>query len=128
MGAVGEVTARCRLRRRASGGGCAQVGDGAGEQDLAALAAGAGSEIHDVIGELDNFRLVLDDEDGVALVAQREQQAAEPRDVVRVKASGRLVEDVGGIRERRGEVSHHAGTLRLATRQRARWAVEREIT
>ena len=49
--------------------------DRALEDDLAAGRAGARPEVDDVVGDLDDLGLVLDDEDGVALVAQPSQQA-----------------------------------------------------
>ena len=89
--------------------------------------AGAGAEVDDVVGDRDRLRLVLDDEHGVALVAQLQQQVVHPLDVVRVQADRRLVEDVGDVGERRAEVADHLGALRLAARQRARRPVEREV-
>ena len=101
--------------------------DGALEHHLAAGGAGAGAEVDDVVGDRDRLRLVLDDQHGVALVAQLQQQLVHPLDVVRVQADRRLVEDVGDVGERRAEVADHLGALRLAARQRARRPVEREV-
>ena len=101
--------------------------DGALEHHLAAGRAGARAEVDDVVGDRDRLRLVLDDEHGVALVAQLQQQVVHPLDVVRVQADRRLVEDVGDVGERRAEVADHLGALRLAARQRARRPVEREV-
>ena len=101
--------------------------DGALEHDLAAAGAGARAEVDDVVGDRDRLRLVLDDQHGVALVAQLQQQVVHPLDVVRVQADRRLVEDVGDVGERRAEVADHLGALRLAARQRARRPVEREV-
>ena len=105
----------------------AQPVDGALEHHLAAGGARAGTEVDDVVGDRDRLRLVLDDEHGVALVAQLQQQVVHPLDVVRVQPDRRLVEDVGDVGERRPEVADHLGALRLAARQRARRAVEREV-
>src|SRR3546814_12208092 len=58
--------------------------------------------------------LVLDDQHRVALVAQLEQEAVHPGDVVGVQPDGRLVEDVGDVGERRAEVADHLRALRLA--------------
>ena len=85
------------------------------------------AEVDDVVGDRDRLRLVLDDEHGVALVAQLQQQVVHPLDVVRVQADRRLVEDVGDVGERRAEVADHLRALRLAARQRARRPVEREV-
>ena len=101
--------------------------DGALEDHLAAGCAGAGAEVDDVIGDRDRLRLVLDDEDGVALVAQPQQQLVHPLDVVRVQPDRRLVEDVGHVGERRAEVADHLGALRLTARERARRPVEAEV-
>jgi hypothetical protein len=49
---------------------CPQPFDGAREHHLAALGAGARAKVDDVVGDRDRLRLVLDDEHGVALVAQ----------------------------------------------------------
>jgi hypothetical protein len=46
---------------------------------------------------------------------------------VRVQPDRRLVEDVRDVGERRSQVPHHLGALRLTTRQRARRPVEREV-
>ena len=53
----------------------AQPLDGALEADAAPGRAGAGSEVDDVIGDLDRLRLVLDDEDGIALVPSRSNRS-----------------------------------------------------
>ncbi len=94
---------------------------------LAAGRAGARAEVDHVVGDRDRLRLVLDHQHGVALVAQLQQQAVHPLDVVRVQPDRRLVEDVGHVGERGAEVADHLGALRLAARQRARRAVEREV-
>ena len=101
--------------------------DGALEDHLAAGGAGAGAEIDDVVGDRDHFRLVLDHEHGVALVAQPQEQVVHPLDVVRVQPDRRLVEDVGHVGERRPEVTDHLGALRLTARERAGRPVETEV-
>jgi hypothetical protein len=52
-----------------------------------------------VVADDDRLRLVLDDEDGVALVPQPQEQVVHPLDVVGVETDGRLVEDVGDVGE-----------------------------
>ena len=117
---VVEVVARDRVAP-------AQRLDGALEDDLAAGGAGPRTEVDDVVGDRDRLRLVLDDEDRVALVAQLEQQRVHPRDVVRVQADRRLVEDVGDVGEGRAEVADHLGALGLSAGERAGRTVEREV-
>ena len=97
------------------------------EHHLATGGAGAGAEVDGVVGDLDRLRLVLDDQHGVALVAQLQQQVVHPLDVVRVQPDRRLVEDVGDVGERRAEVADHLGALCLSARQGARRPVEREV-
>ena len=74
----------------------------------------AGAHVDDVIGDPDDLRVVLDDEDRVALVAQPLEQRIHPLDVVGVQPDGRLVEDVGDVGQRRSEVADHPRALRLA--------------
>ncbi len=101
--------------------------DGAFEADRAARGTRPGAEIDDVVGDHDGLRLVLHDQHRVALVAQPQQQAVHPLDVMRVQADGRFVEDVGDVGERGAEVPDHLDALRLAARERARRPVEREV-
>ena len=100
---------------------------GAFEADRAARSAGPGTQVDDVIGDRDRLRLVLDDEDGVALVAQLEQQPVHPLDVVGVQAGGRLVEHVSDIGERRAQMADHPRPLRLSARQGAGGTVQAEV-
>src|SRR6266540_3757441 len=104
-----------------------EVGGGALEDDPAAVVAGAWAEVDDVVGDRDRLRLVLHEQHRVALVAQLPQQVVHALDVVGVHPDRRLVEYVGDVGERGPEVTDHLGALRLATRQRARQAVEAEV-
>ena len=61
---AGEIAAGERAGRVHDVGGCT------GGDDLAAETAGAGAEVEDVVGVADGFFVVLDDEDGVAEVAE----------------------------------------------------------
>ena len=100
---------------------------GALENHLATSGAGPGTEVDDMVGDGDRLGLVLDDEHGVALVPQLQQQLVHPLDVVRVQADRRLVEDIADVGERGSEVTDHLHPLRLAARQRARRTVERQV-
>jgi hypothetical protein len=105
----------------------AQPRDGALEHDLAAGGPGAGAEVDDVVGDRDGLGLVLDDEHGVALVAQRSSSSFIRWMSWGCRPDGRLVEDVGDVGERRAEVADHLGALRLAAGERARRTVEAEV-
>jgi hypothetical protein len=74
--------------------------DGAFEDHLAPGRPGTGSQVDDVIGDLDGLRLVLDNEHRVPLVTQLHQQVVHALDVMRVQADGGLVEDIGDVGER----------------------------
>ncbi len=116
--------------RKIAAGQCvrgAQVRNSAFELDLAALRSRPRTEIDHVVGDRDRLRLVLHDQDRVALVPQPQQQPVHPLDVVRVQAHGRLVEDVRDVGQGRPEVAHHLDPLRLTTRQRRRLTIQREI-
>ena len=58
----------------------------AGEHDPAALLPRAEPEIDDVVGDLDHVGVVLDDQHGVALVAQLPQDVDQAQVVARVQA------------------------------------------
>ena len=64
-----------------------------------------------MIRDLDGLRAVLHHEHGVALVAQRETQSVEAFDVRGVRAGGRLVENLGDVRQRRSEMTDHFHAL-----------------
>ena len=54
--------------------GVTQLLNGSFEADPTALAPVSRSQVHHVIGDLDRLRLVLDDEHGVSLVSQGQQE------------------------------------------------------
>ncbi|GAA3352074.1 hypothetical protein GCM10020358_84960 [Amorphoplanes nipponensis] len=70
---------------------------------------------------------MFDDEHGVALVAQVQQQVVHALDVVRVQADGGFVEDVGDVGEGGAEVADHLDALGLAAGEGAGGAVEGEV-
>ena len=62
--------------------------------DRAAVDAGARTHVDDVIGGADGVLVMLDDEHGVAEVAQPLEGEQQPVVVALVQADARLVEDV----------------------------------
>ena len=84
---------------------------------LATASARLGAEVDDVVGDRDHFRLVFDDQHGVSLVPQLDQQFVHAGDVVRMQADGRLVEHVGDVGQRRAEMTNHLDPLRLSAGQ-----------
>ena len=102
-------------------------GDGACGEKLAAEFAGAGAEVEQVVGGADDVGVVLDDEDGVAEVAQGVEDADELGGVAGVQADGGLVEHVERADQARAERSGELDALRFAAGERGAEAVEREV-
>ena len=71
---------------------------------------------------------MLHHNNGIAYVAQRLERSDEPVVVARMKTDTGLVENIKYINKLRAHLRGKAYALSLATRQRDRRAVEREIT
>ncbi len=104
-----------------------EIGVAAGRHHLAAAHAGAGAEIDDVVGGPHRVLVVLDDDDGVAHVAQAFQAPQQSIVVARVQADRRLVEDVEDADEATTDLPGQADALGLAAGQGRRTAVERQV-
>jgi len=104
-----------------------EIGDGPFGDDLSAADAGAGAEVHDVIGGVHGFVIVLDDDDGVALIAQVLQRAEQHLVVARMQADRRLVQDVDHADEAATDLPGEPDALRLPAGQRRCGAVQRQI-
>jgi len=63
---------------------------GAGDHDLAAADTAFRAEIDDPVGGLDDVEIVLDDDDGVAVITQPVQYRQQLCDVMEVQAGGGL--------------------------------------
>src|SRR5262249_9077672 len=95
--------------------------------DLPAVRAGARAELDLAVAGADDEGLVLDDEDGVARGGEALHGLDEGRDVCRMEADRRLGEDEKRAGERGAERRGQGHALRLAARERARLAIEREV-
>ena len=95
--------------------------------DAPAVDAGARAHVDHVIGRHDRLFVVLDDEHGVAEIAQLLQRVEQARVVTLMQPDRRLVEDVEHAHERRADLRRQPDALRLAARQRRRGAVERQV-
>ena len=80
-----------------------------------------------MVGRLDHLAVVLDQDQGVAQVAEVPQRRQEPRIVARVQADGRLIEDVEHPRQAAADLTREADPLALAPRERRRAAAERQV-
>ena len=95
--------------------------------DLTAVLARARPEVDHPVGRAHHLLVVLDDEDGVADVAQLLERVDEPSVVALVEPDRRLVEDVEDADELRPDLRRQPQPLRLAARERLRRSVELEV-
>ena len=117
-----QVLARQRARIRADGLGRVE-GD-----DLAAALAGAGTEIQDAVRRQHDLRIVLDHHQRIARIAQPMHHLGHALHVARMQADGRLVQHEQRIHQRGAQRGSQIDALDFAARERARLAVEREVT
>ena len=89
--------------------------------------AGAGADIEHVVGGADGVLVVLDDNHGVAEIAQALKSFEQPRVVALVQADRRLVQHVKHAGEAGADLRGEPDALALAAGQRARRTREREI-
>ena len=99
----------------------------AGHDDAAAVDAGTGTEVDDVIGREDGLLVVFDDDHRVTDVPQMRQRAEQALVVALVQADRRFVEDVHDADQSRTDLAGQPYALRLAAGQRIRAAVERQV-
>ena len=109
---------------------CGRGGDVLGRalgDDLAAVDAGAGADVDDVVGLADRLLVVLDDDHGVAGVAQVLQRGQQPVVVALVQADRGLVEHVEHAGEAAADLAREADALALAAGEGAGVAGERQV-
>jgi hypothetical protein len=94
---------------------------------LAAVQAGAGPQVEHPVGGADGLLVVLDDEHRVAEVAHLREGAQQARVVALVEPDRRLVQHVEHAHQLRADLGGEPDALALATRERCRRAVEREV-
>ena len=96
--------------------------------DLAALLAALGAEVDDAVGRLDHVEVVLDHDDGVALLHQPVEHLQQPLHVREVQAGGGLVEDVERAAGRHlAQLRGQLHPLRLAAGQRRGGLAEPDV-
>src|SRR5258707_1535504 len=97
------------------------------EEQLAAELAGAMAEIDHMIRRQNRVRIMLDDQNGVAEIAQRFQDINQPLRIARMQADGRFIENVQRADQMRAQRRRKLNALRFPARQRGGQAVQREI-
>ena len=91
------------------------------------MLAGPGSDVDDVVGDLDRVLVVLDDDHGVAEVAHADHRLDQPVVVALVQTDRRLVEDVQHADETRPDLRRQPDALGLAAGERAGGAREAQV-
>ena len=115
---AGQIAPGERLRAGHDFGGCALGNDGS------AQASRAGAEIDNVVGMANGVFVVLDDQHGVAQIAQFLQRLNQPVVIALVKADGRLIEDIEHTAQPRADLRGQADALALAAGERIGVAVQ----
>ena len=95
--------------------------------DLAAMDAGAGPDVDDMIGGEDRVLVMFDDDHRIAEIAQPPQRVEQPRIVALMQADRGFVEHVEHAGQARADLRGEADALAFAARQRARGARQRQI-
>jgi hypothetical protein len=96
--------------------------------DLAALDAALRPQVEDPVGGLDDVEIMLDHDDGVALLDERVEDFEEFADVLEMQAGGGLVEDVQRVAGRAArEFLGELDALRLAARERRRLLADLDV-
>ena len=95
--------------------------------DLAAMLPRARAHVDEPVGHPHHLLVVLDDEHGVAEVAEPLERRDQPAVVALVEPDRRLVEDVEDPDELRADLRREPQALRFSARERPRRAVEVEV-
>ena len=95
--------------------------------EVATGVAGAGAEVNDKIGATNGVFVVLDDEDGVAEIAQMLERAEQTCIVAGMEPDARLIENVENAAKPGADLSGEADALRFAARKRGSGTVQAEI-
>ena len=88
----------------------------------------ARAQIDQIVRGTDSLFLVLDDQQGVAFVAQVMHHTHQLADIARVQSNARFVHHEKRVCQRRAEACGEIYALHFAAAQRARGSVEREVT
>lgn len=99
-----------------------------GGDDLAARGSAFGSDVDDMVGDLDDVEVVLDDDDGVAALHEFVQHLQQQADIFEMESRRRLVEDIErAARVALRKFARQLDALALAARQRGAGLAEGQI-
>src|ERR1019366_1356155 len=91
------------------------------------MTTGAGAEVDDIVGAADGFFIVLDDENGIAEVAQVFERGEKTPVVAMVQADGRLVEYVEDAAQLGSDLSGETDALAFSAGECGGRAAERQV-
>ena len=97
------------------------------ENDVAAVLAGTGADVDEVVGGLHDGLLVLDYDERVAFVAEAVHDADEAVDIAGVEADGGFVEDEECAGEGCAEAGGEVDALDFTAGKSAGGAIEGEV-
>ena len=97
------------------------------EDHFATFATSTRTDVDDVVGIEHHVAVVLDDDDGVAQVAQLLERADETVVVALVQTDARLVENVEHVDQLRTNLCSQTDALTLTTGEAGRLAVQRQV-
>src|SRR5439155_19005583 len=103
-----EITSRQRSRIHK------ELRESRGCDDFSALLARGRTHLNHKIGGFNHGPVMLDHENGVALLRQVRQDLCKPLGVARMQANRGFIQDVQGSREMGAELSGKTDALRLA--------------
>ena len=98
-----------------------------GVHDGTAVLAGSGADVDDPVALTDRLLVVLDDDDGVAEIAQARERVDESPVVALVQTDRRLVEHVERADEPRADLAGEPDALRLTAGERAGGSRQTEV-
>ena len=96
-------------------------------EKLSAILSRAGAKVDQIVGRADDIGIVLDDQDGVAEIAQVFEDADQLGGVAGMQADGGLVQHVQRADEPRAKRCGELDALRFAAGKRGGETVEREV-
>ena len=105
-----------------------QPGKAALEDDLSTPGAGMRAEVHNMVADLDDIRVMFHHQDGVAFVAQFLQQLVQAVHVVRVQPNAGFIEDVSDIDQAAIQVLDQFHARRFAAGETVGFALQAEIS
>ncbi len=112
-----KISARHGIFRRE------EIFQSAFDDDVAAKLSGERADIDDGVRRADRLFVVLDDDHGVAFVAQALQSLQQFVIVARMQADGRLVQNIRGADEAGADLRGEPHALRFSARQSGGGAV-----